>query len=83
LPQLRGHAGKAKSYAERLFDYPELGPLNAIDARRAIVLPALAEDILIEEPALFRCSTGSWCEPCRSATGGTPEIPLSYAPRCN
>lgn len=54
LPQLRGHAGKAKSYAERLFDYPEVGPLDAIDARRAIELPALAEDILIEEPALDR-----------------------------
>lgn len=54
LPQLRGHAGKAKSYAERLFDYPEVGPLDAIDARRAIELPALAEDILIDEQALDR-----------------------------
>lgn len=26
LPQLRGQAGNAKSYAERLFDYPEIGP---------------------------------------------------------
>ena len=25
LPQLIGKAGRAKSYAERLFDYPELG----------------------------------------------------------
>ena len=188
-----------RSANERLFDFPEVGPLNAIDARRAIELPALAEDILIEEPALdrivrethgypyflqewgkhaweaadsspigvddvergsvlalaaldegffrvrfdrltpaekrylramaelgagphrsgdiaavqrtqspslgptrsnliskgmvwspihtprsrFRCSTGSWCEPCRTATGAPPEIPLSYAPRCN
>ena len=54
LPQLRGHAGKAKSYAERLFDYPEVGPLDAIDARRAIELPALAEGIQIEEAALDR-----------------------------
>lgn len=27
LPQLLGKAGSAKSYAERLFDYPEVGPL--------------------------------------------------------
>ncbi len=54
LPQLRGRAGKAKSYAERLFDYPEVGPLDPIDARRAIELPALAEDVAIEEPALRR-----------------------------
>src|SRR5579872_2755166 len=27
LPQLVAKAGRAKSYAERLFDYPELGPL--------------------------------------------------------
>src|SRR5215471_3890413 len=27
LPQLRGRMGRAKSYAERLFDFPEIGPL--------------------------------------------------------
>ena len=54
LPQLRARAGNAKSYAERLFDFPELGPLGASDARRAIELPALAEDVAIEEPALHR-----------------------------
>jgi hypothetical protein len=27
LPQLVGQAGRAKSYAERLFEYPEIGPL--------------------------------------------------------
>ncbi len=42
LPQLRGRAGKAKSSAERLFDYPEVGPLDPIDARRVIELPAPA-----------------------------------------
>jgi Cdc6-like AAA superfamily ATPase len=26
LPQLRGRAGSAKSYAERIFDYPSIGP---------------------------------------------------------
>lgn len=28
LPQLRGQVGSTKSYAERLFDYPEIGPLQ-------------------------------------------------------
>ncbi len=28
LPQLRGRMGRAKSYAERLFDFPEVGPLS-------------------------------------------------------
>lgn len=40
LPQLRGLAGEAKSYAERLFDYPTVGPLEASEAERAIVKPA-------------------------------------------
>jgi hypothetical protein len=40
LPQLRGRAGKAKSYAERLFDYPEVGPLARDAARQALVKPA-------------------------------------------
>jgi hypothetical protein len=40
LPQLRGRAGNAKSYAERLFDYPEIGALPEAAARRALVKPA-------------------------------------------
>jgi hypothetical protein len=45
LPQLRGRAGKAKSYAERLFDYPEIGPLTPESARLALVKPARALDV--------------------------------------
>ena len=40
LPQLRGRAGNAKSYAERLFDYPEIGALPGPAARQALVKPA-------------------------------------------
>jgi KaiC/GvpD/RAD55 family RecA-like ATPase len=36
LPQLVGKAGNAKSYAERLFDYPEVGPLAKEDAEKAL-----------------------------------------------
>ncbi|HTK32443.1 MAG TPA: ATP-binding protein [Candidatus Saccharimonadaceae bacterium] len=54
LPQLRGLTGRAKSYAERLFDFPEVGPLGAADARRAIVKPILDEEAAIEDPAVDR-----------------------------
>jgi len=40
LPQLRGLMGDARSYAERLFDFPEIGPLLPSAARVAITKPA-------------------------------------------
>lgn len=43
LPQLVGKAGRAKSYAERLFDYPELGPLKNSDAKIALQEPVQKE----------------------------------------
>jgi hypothetical protein len=52
LPQLRGRMGEAKSYAERLFDFPEIGPLNALDAADAIVRPAQNEGVEIAEQAV-------------------------------
>jgi hypothetical protein len=45
LPQLRGMAGNAKSYAERLFDFPTVGPLSDAEAELAIVRPATHEGI--------------------------------------
>ncbi len=52
LPQLRGQMGLAKSYAERLFDFPEIGPLDEADARIAIAKPVLDEGVAINEDAL-------------------------------
>jgi hypothetical protein len=52
LPQLRGQTGKAKSYAERLFDFPFVGPLQDTDARRAIVKPITDEEAGIEAAAV-------------------------------
>jgi hypothetical protein len=52
LPQLRGRMGQAKSYAERLFDFPEIGPLSAKDAAEAIVRPAQNEGVEILLPAV-------------------------------
>ena len=39
LPQIAGLAGEAKSYAERLFSFPEIGPLGRADAAKAIRRP--------------------------------------------
>ena len=54
LPQLRGQMGRAKSYAERLFDFPEIGPLAPAAARIAIAKPAVAQGVQVEEDALER-----------------------------
>jgi hypothetical protein len=40
LPQVPGLAGDAKSYAERLFEFPIVGALNDAEAREAIANPA-------------------------------------------
>ncbi len=40
LPQLPGLAGEARSYSERLFEFPEIGSLNADDAAAALEIPA-------------------------------------------
>jgi len=40
LPQLPGLAGDAKSYAERLFDFPEIGALAPEQASAALAIPA-------------------------------------------
>ncbi len=48
----RARAGAAKSYAERLFDYPEMGPLAEADASDAIVKPALEEGVEFAQDAV-------------------------------
>lgn len=52
LPQLIGKMGKAKSYAERLFDFPDIGPLERDDAREAIAKPAKNEGVEILDDAV-------------------------------
>jgi len=54
LPQLPGRTGSAKSYAERLFEFPGVGPLAPDAARAAIARPAAAENVQIDEDALDR-----------------------------
>jgi hypothetical protein len=52
LPQLVGQTGRAKSYAERLFEFPEIGPLGPTAARQALTIPAERLGVQYEEPAL-------------------------------
>ncbi|MDY6947372.1 MAG: ATP-binding protein [Pseudomonadota bacterium] len=52
LPQLRGQMGHAKSYAERLFEFPEIGPLPADAARIAIAKPAKDQGVDVAPAAL-------------------------------
>lgn len=52
LPQLRGQMGNAKSYAERLFDFPEIGPLSVEAAESAIRIPLDAEGVGIDDAAM-------------------------------
>lgn len=54
LPQLRGRMGRAKSYAERLFDFPEIGPLDPDAAKLAILKPAADQSVIVEQDALER-----------------------------
>ena len=63
LPQLRARTGSAKSYAERLFDFPEVGPLAGEAARRAIEKPARAEGVTIAADALDRILAETRCYP--------------------
>jgi hypothetical protein len=54
LPQLRGRMGNAKSYAERLFDFPEIGPLPKPSARIAIEKPVKDQGARIVNEAVER-----------------------------
>ncbi len=52
LPQLPGIAGDAKSYAERLFEFPLIGSLEADDARAAIEVPAADQGVVFADDAV-------------------------------
>ena len=52
LPQLVGLAGKAKSYAERLFLFPAVGPLGLGEATDALQRPVKTQNVEFTEGAL-------------------------------
>lgn len=52
LPPLLGHMGNSKSYAERLFDYPEVGPLDRKAVQAAIEGPVEKAKAFVDRQAL-------------------------------
>ena len=52
LPILPGLAGESKSYAERLFSFPDVGALSEEDAEKALRDPAQAAGVEFEPAAL-------------------------------
>jgi energy-coupling factor transporter ATP-binding protein EcfA2 len=52
LPILPGLAGDSKSYAERLFSFPEIGALSKADSARALQEPAKAARVAFTAEAL-------------------------------
>ena len=63
LPQLRGNMGRAKSCAERLFEFPEIGALSPDDARCAVAKPAQDEGVSIDDDALAAIVDQTRCYP--------------------
>jgi len=59
LPQIARLAGEAKSYAERLFHFPPVGPLDPDSARQAVEKPIIEEDATIAPEALQRIIEGT------------------------
>jgi hypothetical protein len=91
LPQLAKLAGDAKSYAERLFDYPPIGPLDEAGARRAVAAPAERDGVRYCDDALTYvvAQTGGypfflqvWGSHCWESAEQSP-ITLADAQRAN
>ena len=59
LPQVPALLGEARTYAERLFEFPEIGYLSDGDATAAVVLPAAELDVEFEDAAVARIVTES------------------------
>jgi len=73
LPQLPGRLGRAKSYAERLFDFVTIGPLADADAELALVAPAAREGVVFAPQALA---------PIIARTGGYPYFLQEWGKHC-
>ena len=81
LPILPGLAGESKSYAERLFNFPDIGALSEPDATKALREPTRAAGVDFESPALrdiFRLTQGypyflqEWGYQCWNRASASP-----------
>lgn len=52
LPQIAALAGEARSYSERLFDFPEIGKLTTAAAKKALREPIEQEGAAVDDDAL-------------------------------
>ena len=61
LPVLPGLAGESKSYAERLFSFPKVGPLTDLESAMALQNPVREVNVEFEDAAIaviFRLTQG-------------------------
>jgi hypothetical protein len=63
LPQLRGKMGEAKSYVERLLDFPQIDALPVEDAKVAVEQPAKDEGVNYTPEALEEILQVTACYP--------------------
>jgi len=73
LPQLAGNTGRAKSYAERLFIFPQVGALKKEDAIIALQEPVRTEGVEFTDSAL---------EEILSQTKGYPYFLQEWGSQC-
>lgn len=63
LPQLVGRMGRAKSYAERLFAFSEIGRLEPVAGAQALTAPAAREGVTFAQDALADILNQTECYP--------------------
>ncbi|MEO1241610.1 MAG: ATP-binding protein [Pseudomonadota bacterium] len=63
LPQLLGQMGRAKSYAERLFEFIETTQLEEVAAREALINPAKQEGAQYKDDAIAKILKQTQCYP--------------------
>jgi hypothetical protein len=63
LPQIHGLAGNSKSYAERLFRFPDIGALDRSDAIDAIANPGKQEGVTFSSDAIDKILELTECYP--------------------
>jgi hypothetical protein len=81
LPILPSLAGESKSYAERLFSFPDIGPLTEKDSERAIRDPARMSGVVFDNAAIgeiYGCTKGypyfiqEWGYQCWNRAAASP-----------
>ena len=83
LPQLRGQVTETDSYAERLFEFLNLGPLSTEAATRAVLKPAADLKVEFEDAAVTHILAATQCYPCflqelaKQAWDAAPRSPIT------